>query len=81
MSDRLGVGFVGAGFITNFHIRSWEGVREADIVGMVSRTEARAQAAANNCRKYRVGDPRVYKSISEMVADPKINALWICAPN
>jgi predicted dehydrogenase len=81
MSDKLGVGFVGAGFITNFHIRSWEGVREADIVGIVSRTETHAQAAADNCRKYRVGDPRVYKSISEMVADPVIDALWICAPN
>jgi len=81
MSDKLGVGFVGAGFITNFHIRSWEGVREADIVGIVSRTEAHAQTAADNCRKYRVGDPRVYKNISEMVADPKIDALWICAPN
>jgi len=81
MGEKLGVGFVGAGFITNFHIRSWEGVREADIVGIVSRTQAHAQAAADNCRKQRVGDPRVYQSISEMVADPAIDALWICGPN
>ena len=81
MSDRLGVGFVGAGFITNFHIRSWQGVRDADIRGIVSRTEAHAGAAAENCRKYRVGDPRVYGSVAEMVADPRIDALWICAPN
>ena len=81
MSGKLGVGFIGAGFITNFHIRAWQGVREADIAGIVSLTVDESQAAADNCRKYRVGDPRVYKSISEMVADPEIDALWICAPN
>ncbi len=81
MSSRLGVGFVGAGFITNFHIRSWQGVREADILGIYSRTEARAQVAADNCRKYRVGDARVYRSLAEMVADPRIDAIFIAGPN
>jgi len=80
MSDKLGVGFVGAGFITNFHIRAWQGVREANIAGIVSLTEDESQAAADNCRKFRVGDPGVFKSISEMVADPGIDAIWICAP-
>ena len=27
---RLGVGFIGSGFITRFHLRSWVGVRDAD---------------------------------------------------
>jgi predicted dehydrogenase len=31
MTRRLGVGFVGSGFITRFHIRSWEAVRDADV--------------------------------------------------
>lgn len=81
MSSKLGVGFIGAGFITNFHIRSWQGVRDADITGIVSRTEAHAQAAAENCRRYRVGNPTVHKSIRELVEDPKVDVLWICAPN
>ena len=81
MSSKLGVGFVGAGFITNFHIRSWQGVRDADIVGIVGRTESRAVAAADNCRKYRVGDPKVYRSLTEIVEDPPVDVLWICAPN
>jgi len=45
-SKRLGVGFIGAGFITRFHIRSWVGVRDADILGIVSRTEEKAKEAA-----------------------------------
>jgi predicted dehydrogenase len=78
---RLGVGFVGAGFITKFHIRSWVGVRDADILGIVSRTEKRAEEAAALARKLNVGEAKAYKSITDMVADPAIDAIWICAPN
>jgi len=78
---RLGVGFVGAGFITNFHIRSWLGVRDADILGIVSRTEERAKETAALARKLNVGEAKAYKSITDMVADPAIDAIWICAPN
>lgn len=31
MAARLGVGFIGSGFIIRFHIRSWEAVRDADV--------------------------------------------------
>lgn len=78
---RMGVGFIGAGFITHFHIRSWLGVRDADIRGVFSRTEKRAEEAAALARKLNVGEAKAYKSITDMVADPIINALWICAPN
>lgn len=78
---RLGVGFVGAGFITKFHIRSWVGVRDADILGIVSRTEERAEEAAALVKKLNVGEAKAYKSITDMVADPAIDAIWICAPN
>ncbi|MEA2063357.1 MAG: Gfo/Idh/MocA family oxidoreductase, partial [Gemmatimonadota bacterium] len=81
MKDRLGVGFVGAGFIANFHIRSWQGVREADITGIVDLNSERAQTAADNCRAYGVGDPKVYTRISDIIADPDVDVLWICAPN
>ena len=37
---RIGVGFIGGGFITRFHIRSWEGVRDADVLGVITK-EAR----------------------------------------
>lgn len=76
---RLGVGFIGAGFITQFHIRSWEGVRDADVLG-VCAPEMAAEAAAL-ARKLNVGEAKVYKSITDMIADPAIDALWICAPN
>lgn len=78
---RLGVGFIGAGFITRFHIRSWVGVRDADILGVVSLSNEESESAAALARELGVGEARVFSSITEMVADPDIEALWICAPN
>lgn len=78
---RIGVGFVGAGFITNFHIRSWEGVRDADVLGVVDKQPAKAEEAALLARKLRVGEAKAYASITDMVADPNIDAIWICSPN
>ncbi|MBN1273718.1 MAG: Gfo/Idh/MocA family oxidoreductase [Candidatus Aminicenantes bacterium] len=79
--NRLGVGLIGGGFIAGFHIRSWLGVRDADILGIVSRTEKSAEEAAALANRLNVGEARPYKSITEMIADPEINALWILAPN
>ena len=78
---RLGVGFVGGGFVARFHIRSWVGVRDADVLGVVSRTRETAEGAAALARELGVGDAKVYGSVTDMVADPAIDALWICAPN
>ena len=77
---RLGVGFVGGGFVARFHIRSWVGVRDADVLGVVGRDHTAEEAAAL-ARRLGVGEARVYPSITDMVADPAIHALWICAPN
>lgn len=78
---RLGVGFIGGGFITRFHLRSWVGVRDADVLGIFDPDTRRAEEAAAIARKLRVGEARPYKSITDMAADPAIDALWICSPN
>jgi len=79
--DRLGVGIVGAGFVGRFHIRSWVGVRDADIVGVTSRTRESAEAGAALARQLGAGEATAYDSVTAMVADPAIHARWICAPN
>ncbi len=78
---RLGVGFIGSGFITRFHIRSFLAVRDADILGVWSPNAGRAGETAAFARHLGVGQARACKSIAEMVADPAIDALWICGPN
>ncbi|HEX6924886.1 MAG TPA: Gfo/Idh/MocA family oxidoreductase [Longimicrobiaceae bacterium] len=78
---RLRIGFVGSGFITQFHIKSIIGVREADVAGVWSPHRDRAEAAARLARELDVGEAKAYGSITEMVADPEIDAIWICGPN
>jgi predicted dehydrogenase len=78
---RLGIGFVGSGFNARFHIQSLVGVRDADVVGVWSPNATRAGEAAALARSLDVGEARPFRSIAEMVADPAIDALWICGPN
>ena len=78
---RLGVGFIGSGFITRFHLLSWQAVRDADVLGIWSPNRGRAESAATYARELRTGEAKVYDSITDMVADPAIDALWICGPN
>ncbi len=78
---RLGIGFIGSGFITRFHLRSWEAVRDADVRGVWSPNRAHAESAAALARSLHVGAAKAYDSITDMIADPAIDALWICGPN
>jgi predicted dehydrogenase len=80
-SERLGIGFVGSGFNARFHIQSLTSVREADVRGVWSPNKKNAASTAALAREHDVGEARPYKSIRDMVADPAINALWLCGPN
>jgi predicted dehydrogenase len=79
--ERLGVGFVGSGFITRFHMRSWVAVRDADVRGVWSPNRERAEEAAALARSLRVGEARAFSSIEEMVSAPEIDCVWVCGPN
>ncbi len=77
----LGIGFVGSGFITRFHIRSWTAVRGADVRGVWSPNRKRAAAAAALAGELEVGAAKAYDSIAAMVADDAIDAIWLCGRN
>lgn len=77
----LGVGFIGSGFNTRFHLQGWRGVRDADVLGVWSPSAKNAASAAALARALDVGPAKAYKSITAMVADPRIDALWLCGPN
>jgi len=79
--QRLGVGLIGGGFIGQFHIRSWVGVRGSDITGILDLNRTTAETAAALVKDLDVGEPTLHRSITDMVADPRIDALWIGTPN
>ena len=78
---RIGIGFIGGGFITRFHIQSLIGVRNCDVLGVMSRTRSSAEESALLAQTIGVGDAQVFDTVADMVMDKNINALWICAPN
>jgi predicted dehydrogenase len=80
-SKRLGIGFIGSGFITRFHIRSWVAVRDADVRGVWSPHRERAEEAAALALELRVGEARAFATLEEMVEDPAIDCIWMCGPN
>ena len=81
MKKSIGIGFVGGGFITRFHIQSLIGVRDCEVLGVMSRTKASAEESASLARTIGVGDAKAYETVTDMIAHPDIDALWICAPN
>ncbi len=78
---RLGIGFVGAGFNARFHFQAFQGVRDADVLGIWDPDRSRAADAAALARRLDVGHATPYASITEMVDDPVIDAIWLTAPN
>ena len=80
-TKRLGVGFVGSGFNAKFHMLGWLGVRDGDVLGVWSPNRANAEAAATYARKLDVGNAKAYTTITDMVADPSIDAIWVTGPN
>jgi predicted dehydrogenase len=81
MADRLGIGIIGSGFNARFHLQAFVAVREADVRGVWSPNAPHAAATAALARKLDVGDARPYTSITELVSDPAIEAIWLCGPN
>ena len=44
--NHLGIGFIGGGFITRFHIQSLISVRNVDVIGVMSKTKTSAEESA-----------------------------------
>jgi predicted dehydrogenase len=81
VSTPLGVGFVGSGFNARFHIQGWRGVRDAEVLGVWSPNAKNAGSTAALARQLDVGKAKAYRTITDMVADPAIDAIWLCGPN
>jgi predicted dehydrogenase len=81
MTDRLGIGIVGSGFNARFHLQAFVGVRDADVLGVWSPNARNAAETAGLAHALGVGAARPFASIAAMVADPAIDAIWLCGPN
>jgi predicted dehydrogenase len=75
---RVGIGIIGAGFLSETRARCYRQVSGYDmqIVGVASRTEAKAQQFAA-----RHGIPHVFADIDSLLARDDIDVVDLCVPN
>jgi len=79
--DRLGVGFIGSGFIARFLATAWSGVRNAEISAIFNERADSANSLSLHIEELGMPRPKVYTQIHEMLGDKSVNAVWILNPN
>lgn len=74
----IGIGILGAGFIADLHTRVYRELKglNAEVVGIVSRNSARAQALV-----HRYGIGRVFPDYASLLAHPDVDLIDVCVPN
>ncbi|MBT4521822.1 MAG: Gfo/Idh/MocA family oxidoreductase [Halieaceae bacterium] len=77
----LRIGFIGSGFIANFHLDALVAVRNVDVCGVYSPTQSKRQVFAERVREMGLGQCRPYDSLEALINSPDIDAVWILAPN
>ena len=81
-TDSLGIGFVGAGFITEtFHAETLRGIRHAHAAGIMNPTREKAERVAESLAEHGCGNPTVHDSVDALVRDPDEDAVWVTSPN
>lgn len=79
--DKLGVGFIGSGFVAKFHALAMTGVRNAEIAAIYNVREGSARRLAGYVEELGIGKPKVYTDLRDMLSDRSVNAVWILNPN
>jgi predicted dehydrogenase len=80
-STPLRIGFLGSGFIAHFHLRSFEGVRNARIAGVFSPNAEHRAAFAALADELRLGPCRAFDSIEAMLTSGEVDAVWVVGTN
>ena len=81
MRKPLGIGFIGAGFMNRFHVASLVGVRDCEVAGVFSPTRAHAEQLVAMARDLGLGETTIHASISDLVANPAVHAIWLASTN
>ena len=76
MSERIGMGLVGPGFIAEHHLDAVRRLGFVDVIAVAGSSEASAAAAAE-----KLGVPRGYGSYAELIADPRVQVVHNTRPN
>jgi len=77
----LKIGFIGSGFIADFHLKSLISVRNVEVIGVYSTTPKKRNAFAKKVSALKLGDCIAHNSLEELIAVPGLDAVWVLSPN
>ncbi len=75
MSDRIRMGIIGCG-AGRFHVERYVSLPDVELVALAGLDQDRCREIA---RKHNI--PRLYRDYTELIAQPDIDGVTICAPN
>ncbi len=79
--ERLRVGFIGTGFIAEFHLRAMLGVRNVDVTGVYSRSADNRTRFSALVSELEMGSCTSHDSLESLVQAENVDAIWILSPN
>ena len=79
--ERLRIGFIGSGFIADFHLKSMIGVRNVDVTGVYSRKAENRNRFAAHVAEIGLGECQAHDSLEAMLRSGDVDAVWIVSPN
>ena len=79
--EKLRIGFVGSGFIAQFHLRAMLGVRNVEVTGVYSRSAERRNAIVSLVEELGLGTCRAHESLESLFGADDVDAIWILSPN
>ncbi len=77
----LRIGFIGSGFIADFHLQALLGVRNVSVTGVYSPRPERRERFAQRVRELDLGPCVAFASIEEMLTSGEVDAVWITSVN
>ena len=79
--DKLRIGFVGSGFIAQFHLRSMIGVRNVEVTGVFSRSAEKRNRIVSLVEELDLGTCTAHESLESLFQAEDVDAIWILSPN
>jgi predicted dehydrogenase len=78
MSEKIGVGIHGAGWVADEHLNAYMANPHCEVVAVCSRKEESARRAAEQCG---AANATIYTDYEQLLADDRLQLLSICTPS
>lgn len=79
--ERLRVGFIGSGFIANFHLSSMINVRNVDVTAVFSLDMDNCHEFCQSVEELGLGNCKPYDNLQTFLQADDIDAVWLLTPN